>query len=106
MLCSMPHRLIGGQLVVWVDSGSVLIFEKGYSTNCDIGCTLLSAIHEVSLGRGQPQQSLWGSGYGRCPPHPCSWTRHMFYKGSKTGASLSRSFLSQDLADADKWVLE
>ena len=53
LMCSMPERLMGGQLIIWVDnSGSVLMFKKGYSTKCNLCCTLITAIHELSVALG------------------------------------------------------
>lgn len=53
MLCSMPDRLFGKQLIVWVDnSGSVRIYQKGYSTKCNLCCTMITAIHDVASALG------------------------------------------------------
>ena len=53
LLCSMPYRLFGKQLIIWVDnSGSVMMFAKGYSTKCNLCCTLLVAINEVARAIG------------------------------------------------------
>ena len=50
MLCSMPHRLKGRQLNVLIDnSGSVIMYKKGYSTKCYFCCTLLTVKDEVAL---------------------------------------------------------
>ena len=53
LLCSMPDTLFGKQLIIWVDnSGSVMMFEKGYSTKCNLCCTLIVAINDVSRAIG------------------------------------------------------
>ena len=53
MLCSMPDRLFGRQLIGWVDnSGSVRIYQKGYSTKCNLCCTMITAIHDVASALG------------------------------------------------------
>ena len=48
-LCRMPYRLFGKQLIIWVDNcGSVMMIVKGYSTKCNLCCTLLVAINKTS----------------------------------------------------------
>lgn len=40
-------------LIIWVDnSGSVFVYGKGYSTTCNLCCTLIGAIHEVATAVG------------------------------------------------------
>lgn len=53
LLCSMPEMLFGKLLIIWVDnSGSVFVYGKGYSTTCNLCCTLIGAIHEVATAIG------------------------------------------------------
>ena len=49
----MPEMLFGKLLIIWVDnSGSVFEYGKGYSTTCNLYCTLVGAIHEVATAIG------------------------------------------------------
>lgn len=50
VVCCMGNRLSGKQVVVFVDNdGSVRMWEKGWTTKCDLCNTLLVAIHQVSV---------------------------------------------------------
>ena len=52
-LCSAADRVRGLPVVFWVDNmGSVFIFQKGYSTSCDLSSTLVSAMADVAAGLG------------------------------------------------------
>ena len=77
----MPERLMGGQLIIWVDnSGSVLMFKKGYSTKCNLCCTLITAIHELSV-------------FLRCEGEPMK-NRQCSDSGSKAADHLSKNFFN------------
>ena len=53
LLCSMADELFGKQLIIWVDnSGSVMMFKKGYSTKCNLCCSLIVAINDVARAIG------------------------------------------------------
>ena len=52
-LCGAADRLRGLPVIFWVDNiGSVYIYQKGYSTSCDLSSTLVSAIADVAAGLG------------------------------------------------------
>jgi len=53
LLSAMAKTLTHSPLIIWVDNaGSVMIWEKGYSNNCDLSSTIVKALGMVAAAHG------------------------------------------------------